>query len=200
LSIKLDETDVYILKALLEDGRATYRQIARSLAISTPTVEARIKKMKDMGLIKKISPVIDADKLRGNITAIITADADLQQINQIREELSQFDEIREIYLTTGEHNMIMKVVVDDMPDLQEFEQQKLSQVRGIKPLSSFVVTKTIKEEQRARLKPGMGLRLRCDTCKGEIKGDPVIVRVGDRPRFFCCEICAETFRKKWLTK
>jgi Lrp/AsnC family transcriptional regulator for asnA, asnC and gidA len=200
LSIKLDETDIYILRALLEDGRATYRQIARSLAISTPTIEARIKKMKDMGLIKKFSPIIDADKLRGNITAILTADADLQHINQICEDLSRFDEIREIYLTTGEHNMIMKVVVDDIPELQEFEQQKLSKVQGIKPLSSYVVTKTIKEEQRARLKPGMGLRLHCDTCKGEIKGSPVTVMFEDRPRFFCCEICAETFRKKWLTK
>jgi len=34
LSIKLDETDVYILRALLEDERASYRQIARSLAIA----------------------------------------------------------------------------------------------------------------------------------------------------------------------
>ncbi|MEM3088082.1 MAG: Lrp/AsnC family transcriptional regulator, partial [Candidatus Bathyarchaeia archaeon] len=164
MSTRLDEMDVYILKALLEDGRATYRQIARSLAISTPTVEARIKKMKDIGLIKKISPVIDADKLRDNITAIVIADVDLQHIDQACEGLSQFDEIREIYLSTGEGNMIMKVVVDDMPKLQEFEQQKLSKVQGIKPLSRLVVTKTIKEEQRARLKTGMGLRLRCDLC------------------------------------
>lgn len=95
MTVRIDETDVYILKALLEDGRATYRTIAKSLAISTPTIEARIRKMRDTGLIKKIAPLLNADMLGENITVIIMANADFQNLDQISEALNRFDEIRE---------------------------------------------------------------------------------------------------------
>lgn len=124
--MKIDETDVYILNALLEDGRVTYRAIAKSLAMSTPTIEARIRKMRDTGLIKKFVPLLNADMLGENITVIIMANADFQNLDQISEALNQFDEIREAYLTSGEHNLILKVSVYNINELWEFTQQKLA--------------------------------------------------------------------------
>lgn len=196
MAVKIDETDVYILKALLEDGRATYRAMAKSLALSTPTIEARIKKMRETGLIRKTVPLINADMLGENITIIVMATADFQNLDQISEALNQFDEIREAYITSGEHNLILKVAVYDISELQEFTQQKLAQVPGIKLSSSYVITQTVKEEQRTRLRPGMRLRLRCEKCKAEIKGEPITVKVGDRTRYFCCKVCAGTYPQK----
>lgn len=197
MAAKLDETDIYIIKALLEDGRATYSKIAKSLALSTPTVEARIRKMRDLGLVKRFSAVLDADKLGDNITAVLTASADFNEIDRILESLSGYDEVREAYLATGEHNLIMKVVVRDVKELYDFQQQKLSKVNGIRLASNYIITRTVKEEPRARLEPGMGVRLRCDECKGEVHGKPVVVTYEGRPRFLCCKGCAETFSKKF---
>ncbi|MFQ6075924.1 MAG: Lrp/AsnC ligand binding domain-containing protein [Candidatus Bathyarchaeia archaeon] len=197
MAAEIDETDVYILRALLEDGRSPYSKIARSLVISTPTVQARIRRMMEMGLIKKFAPIIDADRLSDNITVLITADADFHDIDRVCETLSDYDEVREVYLTSGEHNLIMKVVVGDMRELYEFQQQKLSKIDEVKPYSSFIVTKTVKEEQRARLEPGMGIKLRCETCKAEIKGKPIVLRIDDRPHFFCCKLCAGAFKKRF---
>lgn len=190
MTMKIDETDVYILKALLEDGRATYRAIAKSLAMSTPTIEARIRRMRDTGLIKKIVPLINADMLGENITVIVMATADFQNLGQVSEALNQFDEVREAYLTSGEHNLILKISVYDIGELQEFTQQKLAQVPGIRLSSSYIITQTVKEEQRTRLRPSMRLRLRCEKCKAEIKGEPVTVKIGERTRYFCCKVCA----------
>ena len=191
--MKIDDTDVYILRALLEDGRATYRAIAQSLALSTPTIEARIRRMKDAGLIKKIVPVIDSDLLGENITVLVSGTVDFHNLDQVSEALNKLEEVREAYLTSGEYNLMLKVSVYDISDLQDFIQQKLTQVSGLKLSSSYVVTKTLKEEQRARLRPGMKLRLRCEKCKAEIKGEPVTVKVGERTRYFCCKVCAGTY-------
>jgi DNA-binding Lrp family transcriptional regulator len=43
LDAKLDNIDIAIFKALIQDGRKSFRQIAREIKASTPTVEARFR-------------------------------------------------------------------------------------------------------------------------------------------------------------
>ena len=57
---ELDDIDIGIVTALQEDGRKSFRQIARELNISTPTVQARFQRLVNIGLIKSVSPVIDS--------------------------------------------------------------------------------------------------------------------------------------------
>jgi len=56
---ELDDIDIGIVKSLQEDGRKSFRQIARDLNISTPTVQARYRRLVNIGLIKSVSPIID---------------------------------------------------------------------------------------------------------------------------------------------
>ena len=57
---ELDDVDIGIVNSLQQDGRKSFRQIARELDISTPTVHARYQRLVNIGLIKSISPVIDS--------------------------------------------------------------------------------------------------------------------------------------------
>jgi len=66
MSFPLDETDIAILEALIEDGRKSFRQIAREIKISTPTVQIRYNRLLSMGIIKSISPILDMKKLGAN--------------------------------------------------------------------------------------------------------------------------------------
>jgi DNA-binding Lrp family transcriptional regulator len=52
LDTKLDNIDIAIIKSLIQDGRKSFRQIAREIKVSTPTVEARFSRMKGWGLSK----------------------------------------------------------------------------------------------------------------------------------------------------
>lgn len=67
---ELDNIDIAILKALMEDGRKSFRQISREIRISTPTVKARFEQMVDRGLIKAISPVLDLRKVKDDKTRL----------------------------------------------------------------------------------------------------------------------------------
>jgi len=60
---ELDDIDIGIITSLQQDGRKSFRQIARELNISTPTVQARYQRLVNIGLIKSISPVIDSVNL-----------------------------------------------------------------------------------------------------------------------------------------
>jgi Lrp/AsnC family leucine-responsive transcriptional regulator len=57
---ELDDVDIGIVNSLQEDGRKSFRQIARELEISTPTIQARYQRLVNIGLIKSVSPVIDS--------------------------------------------------------------------------------------------------------------------------------------------
>lgn len=61
----LDDTDVAILKSLMQDGRKSFRAISREINVSTPTVKARYERLVNMGLIKAVKPEIDVSKIAG---------------------------------------------------------------------------------------------------------------------------------------
>ena len=63
MPVQLDDTDVAILKSLMEDGRKSFRAISREIKVSTPTVKARYERLVNMGLIKAIKPEIDMSKV-----------------------------------------------------------------------------------------------------------------------------------------
>ena len=63
MQVDLDNTDVAILKSLMEDGRKSFRAISREIKVSTPTVKSRYERLVNIGLIKSVKPEIDLSKV-----------------------------------------------------------------------------------------------------------------------------------------
>src|SRR5918911_4821903 len=63
LPVDLDNTDIAILKSLMEDGRKSFRAISREIKVSTPTVKSRYERLVNIGLIKSVKPEIDLSKV-----------------------------------------------------------------------------------------------------------------------------------------
>ncbi len=63
MPVKLDDTDLAVLKSLMQDGRKSFRAISREIKVSTPTVKARYERLINMGLIKSIKPEIDLTRI-----------------------------------------------------------------------------------------------------------------------------------------
>jgi predicted transcriptional regulator len=59
MPFELDDYDVVILKALMKDGRKSFRQISRETGITTPTVRARFERLINVGFIRSVSPIFD---------------------------------------------------------------------------------------------------------------------------------------------
>jgi Lrp/AsnC family leucine-responsive transcriptional regulator len=59
MPFQLDDYDVAILKALMKDGRKSFRQISRETGITTPTVRARFERLINVGFIRSVSPIFD---------------------------------------------------------------------------------------------------------------------------------------------
>lgn len=77
MPVSLDDTDLAILKSLMQDGRKSFRAISRETGVSTPTVKARFERLVNMGLIKSVRPEIDVTKIdasrRSELGAAVTS-------------------------------------------------------------------------------------------------------------------------------
>jgi DNA-binding Lrp family transcriptional regulator len=67
MPFQLDDYDVAILKALMKDGRKSFREICRETGITTPTVKARFERLINVGFIRSVSPIFDFEIVEENI-------------------------------------------------------------------------------------------------------------------------------------
>tara|TARA_B100000315_G_C14458951_1_gene532821 strand:- start:246 stop:872 length:627 start_codon:yes stop_codon:yes gene_type:complete len=197
---RLDRVDTAILKALMDDGRRSYRQIAKITGVSTPTVESRIRRLNETGFIIKIIPRFDPDKVAEGLTALITFRVNDTDLQNIAAKLSELDDIRSIFLITGETNLMIRIVLADVKDLQDFISYRIKEFGDLQMVSNQIITKTIKDEQGIVIRSDMGISLTCDYCKADISGKPITLRVGQGERYFCCKTCRGSYKEKYRSR
>src|SRR2546426_2566686 len=188
---ELDDVDARILGILVEDGRRSFREVARRVGITTPTVQARVKRMMAEGLIRKISPIFDVSKFKQGLVFHLYLRVNPAEIENIADKLEKNPEVCGIYLTTGENNLTLRVAVESLEQLQRFTET-LSNDFGVKQNSSQMIVKIFKDDQPVLIRPGMGVELKCETCNRPISGKPFVLKVAGGHRFFCFP--------KWLGK
>lgn len=197
MPLKLDKTDMAILRALLANGRKSFREVAREVNVSTPTVESRIKRLTQAGIIKKFTPVLDTNRVEGEITALISLRVELPKLDSAISSLSALDEVRNVFVTTGDANLVMRVALPTNNALQDFLGSKISSMDGAQLVSSQIITKTMKDEQGIAFTGEIAVSLVCDTCGQEVKGEPFVLNVGEGKRFFCCKSCLSIYKEKY---
>ncbi|CAN5235477.1 hypothetical protein BH18THE2_BH18THE2_37700 [soil metagenome] len=196
--MKLDNIDIAIINSLMQDGRKSFRQIAKETKVSTPTVESHFTRMKDIGLIKNIEPVLDLNKIENQIRALVYLKVDPSNSMNIASNLASFPEVKDIYTTTGEYSIAIKLSLNSVEVLEEFVRQNISSIEGIKSLSYHIITKIIKENHSTQITEGLSIRVKCDYCRKEIVGYAKVFNIGNKfERNFCCNSCLTLYRQKY---
>jgi DNA-binding Lrp family transcriptional regulator len=91
LQVDLDNTDIAILKSLMEDGRKSFRAISREIKVSTPTVKSRYERLVNIGLTKSVKPEIDLSKVtRGKKKSQFFGGGGGETIKQLEEQKKHF--------------------------------------------------------------------------------------------------------------
>jgi Lrp/AsnC family transcriptional regulator for asnA, asnC and gidA len=137
---EFDKLDLAILRALREDARCSFLELARDLKVSGGTIHQRVDKMKAAGVIRGYSVDIDSSKLGYGVVAMIGIYLrNARDASAVFSKLEKFPEVIETHYTTGTYAAILKVEVRDMPGLQNFLMNKLQSLTEIQSTESFVV-------------------------------------------------------------
>ena len=194
--MKPDAVDTKILEALMEDGRASFRQIAQRTSITTPTVSARLARMMKAGLIRKFVPVLSADSVNSGVLALVTLKASSASAQRIADELAELREVEAVYMTTGQ-GITLKVTLGNAQDLQSFLGKNVLKRRGVDVTSTQIITSTVKEEPASLLPAGLIMNLKCDYCEGDVTSSrPYTAAAGSSHYYFCCKTCRKAYLEK----
>ena len=115
---ELDELDEKILKMIVDNARVPFLEVARACNVSGAAIHQRVQKLTNLGVIKGSEYIVDAEKLGYETCAFIgiflTSPSTFDFVVQ---EVEKIPEVIECYYTTGQYDLLIKVVAKNNKDL-----------------------------------------------------------------------------------
>lgn len=145
---KLDSIDRKILRILQNDGRITTKELASKLHLTNTPVYERVRKLEKSGIIEKYVAKLNPEKLNRNMITFI--DVNLQKhtkeaVDNFRTAVLTFPEVVEFHNVTGEYDVHLKIMVNDMAEFKIFIEEKLSGLDYVNTFhSSFAISSETK--------------------------------------------------------
>jgi Lrp/AsnC family leucine-responsive transcriptional regulator len=144
----LEDKDRGILALLLRDGRTSVVEISNELRIPRATVQERVRKMIEAGVIKRFTAIPDYSKLGQPVTAYIFVsfrnEKDVSQ-HGLAEEMARIPQVYEVSVISGEWDILLKVRAGSVEEIGRLVVEKLRMMRGIERTETCVSFQTIKE-------------------------------------------------------
>jgi DNA-binding Lrp family transcriptional regulator len=143
----MDELDKKIIGELQESYSLTPKvtDIAKRLGKSSTTVHSRIKRLERSGVIKGYGAEIEQEKIGRNLNAFYfiktTRGGESYKADAIAEELAKNPNVRRVYNTMGEWDLMVEFVGKDSDDYYKF-MKKTEPLKGIKDTKGKYVLKT----------------------------------------------------------
>ncbi len=147
-SAALDAKDYEILRLLQQNARATVKEIAGHVHLSTTPVHERIKRLEETGVIKQYATLVDHTKVKKGLMVICYVSLKEHSKtagNRFIKAIQEMNEIIECYNISGEFDFMLKVVEEDMNAYYNFHVNKLSQMENVGHVQSIFVMGIIKQ-------------------------------------------------------
>ena len=145
---KLDERDIQILSILQEEGRITKTALADRLNLSLTPSWDRLQRLEEKGIIKSYGARLSSPFLK-NFHLVIT-EVELEshkegQFDRFEDAIMDFDEVLSCWSVGGGLDYILKVLVKDVSDYQDFLKRVLKANIGLRRYFSYAVLDKIKD-------------------------------------------------------
>lgn len=114
-----DATDWRILDFLQRDGRASFAELARAVAMSPSAVTERVRRLEEAGVIRGYAAVVDPERLGLPILAFVRLRYPNGNYKPFHDLVAGTPEILEAHHVTGDDCFVIKVTARSMRHLEE---------------------------------------------------------------------------------
>ena len=143
----LDGLDRRIIRALNQNARKSFREVAKEVGTSVTAVIQRVKKCEEAGVIKGYSPVIDREHVGLTMIAIIALRLSKGKLLDTQNQIARDPRIVAVYDITGEWDSVVIGYFQDRQDLNDFIKGLLS-LENVDRSVTHLVLNVVKEERR----------------------------------------------------
>ncbi|MGF7483877.1 transcriptional regulator AsnC [Providencia sp. SP181] len=136
---QIDNLDRDILHELMKNARTPYAELAKKFAVSPGTIHVRVEKMKQAGIIKGTRIDINPKQLGFDVCCfigIILKSA--KDYPTALKKLDALEEVVEVYYTTGQYSIFIKVMCKSIDALQDVLINKIQTIDEIQSTETLI--------------------------------------------------------------
>jgi len=149
----IDEIDAKILALLQQDGRMKRSDVAEEVGLSISAVSERMRKLEERNVIEGYTAIVDAKRVRFDITAFIRVSVDgSEHYDNFVSQVTGMDHVLELHSITGEGSHVLKVRIADTTALERF-LSKIQALPGVSKTTTSIVLSTFKETRAVPTAP-----------------------------------------------
>ena len=141
----IDEIDKKIIEMLQKNARTPFTRIAEEIGLSEGAVRKRVEALERKGIIKKYAAIVEPKKLGYNSITLLGLDAEPTKLLDIAKKISELEEARVVYLSTGDHMIMAEIWARDGEHLSKILADKIGKIEGVKRLCPAIILEKIKE-------------------------------------------------------
>lgn len=140
--MRIDSLDVSLIELFTDFPGIGVMECSKRLGVARGTVQNRLNRLHESGVITRIAPHIDASAMGYPVTAFCSLQIQ-QNLGQdgMAEKLAQIPEILELHTVSGSSDFLVKIVATSTADLQRV-LDAISSTAGMGRSSSSIVLAT----------------------------------------------------------
>jgi Lrp/AsnC family transcriptional regulator len=145
---KIDRTDRRILKQLQQDCTLSMSELADRVGLSSSPCWRRVKRLQDMGVIKRQVAQLDREQLGLHFVVYVyvkLAKTSRDSLERFEADVQLWPEVVLCELMTGAADYLIKVVTEDVRSFDHFLREKLLAETVVADTQSRIVVRTVKE-------------------------------------------------------
>ena len=140
-NVNISPADERLLSVLREDARASTAQIARRLRLSRTTVQSRIDRLEQQGVIAGYTVRTHEDYEQGQVRAHVLITVLPKKMPAVVKALRDITEVRSLHSVSGNHDLIAMVVVGGVSEM-DVVTDAIGAVDGVERTNSAIILST----------------------------------------------------------
>lgn len=138
--LRIDDIDKACINALLENPRASWRELSLASDIPEKKLSRRISKLFDEQIIRtvvELNPLV----VNKGFTVHVWLSIEIGKVKEVAQFFSERPEVRVVFLTTGMADIFLEIGLEKPIDLHPWIHHFVTQIAGIKTVETQVVLK-----------------------------------------------------------
>ncbi len=143
----MEELELKIIRALNQNSRKSFREIAKEIGTSAPVVINKVKRMEEEGAIKGYIPVLDPEYFGFTLMAVVALRISHGKLIEAQEKIAEDPRVLAIYDVTGDWDSIVIAHFKGREDLNKFIKTILAQ-KYVDRTVTHIVLNVVKDERK----------------------------------------------------
>jgi DNA-binding Lrp family transcriptional regulator len=138
----LDRIDIDILRTLLNNARASNKEIAAATGLAPSSCHERLKRLRKSGVLAGTHVDIDLKSIGFHLEALLFIELARQQrdaVERLMMDIESIPEFRRVFVVAGRYDLLIHCVARDVDHVRKLEYEHLTSRTAVSRIETLIV-------------------------------------------------------------